>query len=94
MADKGGKVESLNAHHLREFRAELKERDERVRAEIGRVHSDVGDVNSGVAQLRADLAKMHADVLATKSLALDAIVKLTNLESRVAALEPRETEDA
>ena len=87
-------IESLTVRHLQEFRAELKERDERVRADIARVHADVARAHSDVigrlTALERSVAQVQADVLETKSLVLDVVVKLTNIEKRVAALEPAE----
>jgi hypothetical protein len=53
------------------FRKEVSDRFEKSEADTGRVHADV-------AQVKATATQMHADVLATKSVALDVVVKLTN----------------
>jgi uncharacterized protein (UPF0335 family) len=58
-----------------------------VKADVAAVKVDVAVVTGDVAKTHATAAQMHADVLATKSLALDIVVKLTALENRVKALE-------
>lgn len=88
MADQ---TENLTLRLLQEMRAEMRDGFEKAAAETGRVYADLkGDV----AALRVDLsrvdtsvAKVHAEVLATKSLVLDVVVKLTALERRVSTME-------
>ena len=72
---------------LREIRAEMREGFEKSAAEVARVHADVAEVRADQARADAKMARIHADILATKSLMLDAVVKLTALERRVSTLE-------
>lgn len=83
--------ENLVLRHLQEMRAEMRDGFEKSAAEVASVHADLkGDVASlrlDLSRVDASVAKMHAEVLATKSLVLDVVVKLTALERRVSALE-------
>ena len=68
---------------LQEIRAEMREGFEKAAAETARVHADL----AAAIRHNAKVSKVHAEVLATKSLVLDVVVKLTALERRVSALE-------
>jgi hypothetical protein len=74
-------------HQLREMRAEIKDGFEKSAAEVARIHADVGAVKADIARTNLTVTQMHADVLATKSLVLDVVIKLTALEKRVQKLE-------
>lgn len=66
---------------LQEIRAEVREGFEKAAAETARIH----------AELSAGQSRTHNEVLATKSLMLDVVVKLTALERRVSKLEDEPT---
>jgi hypothetical protein len=83
--------ENLVLRHLQEIRAEVREGFEKSAAEVARVHADVAEVRADQARADAKMARIHADVLATKSLVLDVVVKLTALERRVFVLEDAPT---
>jgi hypothetical protein len=79
--------ENLTLRLLQEMRAEMHDGFEKTAAEVARVHADVAEVRADQARADAKMARMHADVLATKSLVLDMVVKLTALERRTSTME-------
>lgn len=87
MTEETERPENHTLRLLQEIRAEMRDGFEKSAAEVARVHADVAEVRADQARADVKMTRIAADVLATKSLVLDVVVKLTALERRVSVLE-------
>ena len=93
MAEDAGKVENHTLVLLREIREEIRERDEKLQAQIARVHVEMAEnaerLQAGVASVQAGMANMHVDVLEAKASSKEVAVRLTLVEKRLSSMGER-----